>query len=166
LPELALNVLPEAILRLAARREGASFLEPHHLEAAKRLVILFERSQMRQRVTMSYDAVRTGGRGRLSGQSDLADTAADARNRLNGLASLMASDCWSLLTDLCLFEKGLQQIETERDWPRRSAKLVLRIGLDQLCTPFGLSHHANGQERGVVRTWLPERPPMFPADGN
>lgn len=66
-----------------------------------------------------------------------------------------------MLTDICGFDKGLQLIEAERNWPRRSAKLVLRIGLEHLAMSLGLAPVAAGAESGLMRSWLPERPPMF-----
>lgn len=156
------EVMPDALSRLSGGRSGETFLLPHHLEASRRLCRLLERAQIRQRVTMSYDPARTGKGGRPNGQADLADSAAEARSRLNQLAGHVVGDCWGVMVDVCLYEKGLQQIELERGWPRRSAKLVLRIGLDQLCGVFALSEQAEGREAARVTGWLPERPPMFP----
>ncbi|QQR37979.1 DUF6456 domain-containing protein [Devosia rhizoryzae] len=155
------EVAPDAVLRLAAAGKDEPFLAAHHVEAARILTRLFERSRLRQRVTMSYDPTRLGGNRGAAPQGMLADSAADARKRLNLLAQSLPADCWSVLADLCAFDKGLQQIETERGWPRRGAKLVLRIGLDQLCTAFELSPHAEGPERHAVTGWLEERVPMF-----
>ena len=64
--------IPEAVGRLAAaRRDGAPFLLPHHVEAARRLALTFERARLRQRVTMSYDPTRVGGRGGGGVQGEL-----------------------------------------------------------------------------------------------
>jgi hypothetical protein len=141
------------------------FLDDHHRESASRLSRLFERANLRQRVTMSYDPTRIG-QAAGAGQSDIADSAADARKRLARLAAAMPRDCWGVLVDACLYEKGLQQIESERRWPRRSAKLVLRIALDQAAALLGLNGKAVGPDRAGQRAWLPERPPMFGASGN
>lgn len=141
------------------------FLESHHREAASRLSGLFERANLRQRVTMSYDLARIG-KAAGTGPGDIADSAADARKRLARLAVGMPRDCWGVLVDVCLYDKGLQQIESERSWPRRSAKLVLRIGLDQAATLLGIDDQAVGPDRGGQRAWLPERPPMFAAPEN
>lgn len=157
----ALAVLPDAVQHLAAHSRGEVFLEPHHLEAARRLTRLYERALLRQRVTMSYDPGRVGGNGGRPVQGDLADSAAGARQRLAGLARQLPADCWGVLSDVCGFDKGLQQIETERGWPRRSAKLVLRIGLDQLAGMDGLVAEAQGRQQGPMRAWLPDRLPMF-----
>ena len=65
-----------------------------------------------------------------------------------------------MVFDVCGLGKGLQLIETERRWPRRSAKLVLRIGLEQLAAQFGLSPQATGTGTGT-RHWLEERLPLI-----
>ena len=144
---------------------GDDFLESHHREAEARLARLFERANLRQRVTMSYDPARIG-RAAGNAQGDIADSAADARKRLAGLAGRMPRECWGALVDVCLYGKGLQQIESERGWPRRSAKLVLRIGLDQAAMVLGITSEAVGPDYSGPRAWLPERPPMFPAPEN
>lgn len=151
--------VPEAVLRLCGAG-AVSYLGAHHVEAASRLMRLFSRASLRQRVTMSYDPGRVGKGAPV--QADIADSAADARRVLNELARHVPPDCWSMLVDVCLHDQGLQDIETSRRWPRRSAKLVLRIGLDQVAIRLGLADSARGSERRSVQAWLPERPPMFP----
>lgn len=155
------NVLP----RLAASRdgEGQPFLLPHHLLAAARLERLIERARLTPRVTMSYDPASVSGRNRSgNGAGDATDGAADARQKLNHLAASIPGDCWGVVFDICGLGKGLQAIETERRWPRRSAKLVLRIGLEQLASHFGLEPQATGNEQAPTRAWLTERLPIVP----
>jgi hypothetical protein len=153
---------PDAVLRLASSGQGEAFLAAHQVEAARRLALLFVRARLTQRMTMSYDPARIGGSRDGSRQGELADSALQARRLLDGLAGKMPRDCWSILVDICGFDKGLQEIEMERGWPRRSAKLVLRIGLDQLATVMGLSEFAEGKADRKLKGWLPERPPLFP----
>lgn len=145
-----------------ARLGRDAYLQPHHLAAAQRLEALVERGRMTTRVTMSYDPTRVGARrGGGNATSDLSVSAAAARQQLNRLATAMPGDCWGVVFDVCGLGKGLQLIETERQWPRRSAKLVLRIALEQLAGLFGLAPVAAGLPVGRTSAWLPERPPMF-----
>ena len=158
--EASIVGLPEAVGRVCG---SAGYLSDGHRESARRLVRMIERAQLRQRVTMSYDPTRIGHRG-ANNQDTLAGTAAEARARLNDLARAMPPDCWGVVIDVCGFDKGLQQIELEKGWPRRSAKLVLRIALDQLAAHWHLGAEASGTASGRVSAWLPERPPMFADD--
>lgn len=151
------------LARLAAKSDddGGAFLLPHHVLAATRLGQLIEWSRITPRVTMSYDAARVGG-GRGGNQvAEASDGAASARAKVNQVAAALPSDCWGVVFDVCGLGKGLQVIETERRWPRRSAKLVLRIGLEQLASHFGLSADAVGRERGRQTGWLEERLPLI-----
>lgn len=153
--------LPDPVQRLAAARDGAeAFLAPHQVEAARRFAGLCLRAQLAPRVTMSYDPARLG-RAAPGAVAELSDSAATARSRLQRWAAVLPGECWGVLIDACAFESGLQDIEAARGWPRRSAKLVLRIGLEQLAREMGLSGWARGPEQGRDRHWLPERPPMF-----
>jgi len=161
-----MSELPDAVARLSGSAGDDGFLHPHHIEAARLITRTFERAMLRQRVTMSYDLTRIGREGRMHGQAGLSETVEDARQRLSRLAQRTPSDCWGVLADVCVYDKGLQQIEMERRWPRRSAKLVLRIGLEQLAHLMGLDAAATGGERSRTQAWLPERPPMFPGPGN
>ncbi|WP_338722911.1 DUF6456 domain-containing protein [Devosia sp. XK-2] len=156
-----MSELPEAVSRLLGAAGEPGFLGPHHAEAARRITRSFARARLRQRVTMSYDPTRIGERGSGNAQADLAAGAEGARQYLSRLAAQLPRDCWGVLCDVCIYDKGLQQIEAERNWPRRSAKLVLRIGLEQLARAFGLDAAAVGRTAGDMRTWLPERPAMF-----
>jgi hypothetical protein len=152
----------DALSRLATGRNGTepAFLAPHHVAAADRFEQLVRRAQLTPRVTMSYSA-SVGGRHGGNGVETASEGAADARLRLSRIASSLPADCWGVLFDVCGLGKGLQLVETERRWPRRSAKLVLRIGLDHLAHQFGLSAQATGTEHGPTRGWLQERLPLI-----
>jgi len=147
--------LERDLLSRLAHPSGESFLAPHHLEAGRRVARWGERAQLRQRVTMSYDPAQVGGR-RHGGGSDIADIAAEARKSLARIYAELPRDCAETVIDVCVFEKGLQTIETEHRWPRRSAKLVLRIGLDQLADKFGLAPSATGRDSVRIRALLGE----------
>ncbi len=150
-----LDLAESPLSRLAsAGPDGAAFLRPHQVEAGERFRHLVARTQLQPRLTMSYSAAHTaGGRG-ASRAADIGDTAAEARKRLAELYRQLPRDCAEVVLDVCGFAKGLQQVETERGWPRRSAKLVLRIGLDRLAELYGLSESATGAEVARRRAWM------------
>jgi len=153
---LCLNLCESALRILATKTKGRpAFLLPHHLAAANRIHALVMRTQMIQRTTMSYDPGRVGGKN--SGSSvafDLADSVVDAKKQLYQLLEMLPADCAGVVMDVCGFQKGLQLIEIERQWPRRSAKLILRIGLEQLAVQFGLSNVATGAKSTGSRSWI------------
>lgn len=155
----------DILARLASRdATGQAFLGAHHLAAATRLEQLIRRAQLAPRVTMSYNPASVGGARAGNGVETASEGAADARLRLSRLASRLPADCWGVLFDVCGLGKGLQLVETERRWPRRSAKLVLRIGLDQVASQFGLSSHASGGDGGAIGGWLESRLPLIAED--
>ncbi|HEV7276117.1 MAG TPA: DUF6456 domain-containing protein [Devosiaceae bacterium] len=147
------NLAESPLGRLAAARQGEPpFLLPHQLAAGERVRQLVERARLRPRTTMSYEP-RTGG-GRAGQGVDLPDLALDARRMLDDIARLLPADCAGVVVDVCGLLKGLQEVELERGWPRRSAKLVLRIGLEQLAQHFGMASEARGPNHGRQRAWV------------
>lgn len=148
-----LNLAESPLQRLAtaAAGEAAPFLDRVQVEAGERVRQLFERAQLGPRLTMHYSAAHVAGGRAQAGE--IGDMAADARKALARLHTLLPRDCADVVLDVCGALKGLQQIETERGWPRRSAKLVLRIGLDRLAECWGMGRVAAGPERGTVEGW-------------
>jgi hypothetical protein len=151
------------LVRLGGGGRGKdAFLQPHHLEAARRLEGLVLRASIAPRTTMSYDPTRVGS-GRAAGNTvaEASDGANQARHHLGRLAASLPADCWGVVFDVCALGKGLQVVEAERRWPRRSAKLVLRIALEQLAGVLGLTPVAQGAETGRSRAWLEGRLPLI-----
>ena len=154
---------PLARLAVAGRGEAAPFLASHQVEAGERVRRLAERAQLTPRLTMSYSGAHTAARGAARGGGDISDLAADARKALAEIHRALPADCAGVVLDVCGLLKGLQAVETERGWPRRSAKLVLRIGLEQLALHYGLAPVAVGAESRRRRSWMGEgaRPERF-----
>lgn len=157
-----LSESPVARLAIAPARGGRPFLERHHVEAAERLRRLVERAGLLPRTTTNY-ALAGGAGSRGNGASDITDMAADARKELSRIVAVLPRDCAAVAIDVCGFLKGLQQVEAERGWPRRGAKLVLRVALDCLAAHFGLSAAAIGPPSRRPRRWMEEsaRPDRF-----
>ncbi len=151
-----LNALEGPVAQLGTSKKGAdAFLQKHHVLAANKIHALVQRAQMLQRTTMSYDPTRTGSSSAKHGPGpELGDSALDARQKLNACLQDMPEDCGFVVLDVCGFQKGLQLIETERKWPRRSAKLILRVGLEQAAKHFGLSACASGAPPNRPQFWM------------
>ena len=159
------NLAESPLARLArpARGESQAFLDRAQLEAGERIRRLADRARLQPRLTMSYSATHTVNAKLGVGAGEISDLAADARRQLQDIVRLLPPDCAGVVLDVCGFSKGLRLVEAERGWPRRSAKLVLRIGLDQVARHLGLSAAAQGPQRGRQRGWMGEdaRPSVF-----
>lgn len=157
--EPLVNRAESPLTRLVAA--DPAFLEAHHIAAGEKVRRLVERALLRQSVTMSYSGIATGGNLHSVG-GDIPDLALDARRRINEIYDVLPKECAGAVIDICGFLKGLHQVESERGWPRRSGKLLLRVGLDQLARYFGMSSVAVGRETSRNRAWIAEggRPEM------
>lgn len=148
-----INLKESPLSRLAVGE--AAFLDRHHLEAGERVRRLVERAQLRHRTTMNYSGI-AGERSAGGARAELSDMAADARRAVAEIYRSLPADCAGVVVDVCGLLKGLQEVERERGWPRRSAKLVLRIGLDHLAQIYGMSSHAVGSRSGRTTGWIGE----------
>jgi hypothetical protein len=145
-----LNESPLARLRQHRDKEGRPWLGDPEFSAGERLRADFERAGLQPRVSANWEAsVASGGRG--TGLADLNDFALDARGRVNAAVSALEPSLAGIALDVCCFLKGRQQVERERNWPPRSAKLMLRTALSMLARHYGLS--GTGQNRAAIRQW-------------
>jgi hypothetical protein len=125
-------------------RDGRPFLDSSHLEAGERFRRDITQAQILQRVTVNWEAPvasspRTGG-----GAARVPEIAIDARKRLSRAFDAVGPDLARLLTDVCGYLKRLEIVESERGWPPRSAKVVLKIALERLAIHYGLASEARG----------------------
>lgn len=152
----ALVNLAESPLGALARRrgkDGASFLGPGEFQAGERLRADFTRGSMMPRLGANWVAsVASGRRHGGSGVSDLTDAALAARLRVERALDAVGPELSGVLVDVCCFLKGLEQVESERGWPVRSAKVVLKSALGALARHYD---PRAGQRRapGAVLHW-------------
>lgn len=136
---LAVNDLESPLSALARikGRDGEPFLAPDLVEAGERLRADFTRGHLMPSIGQSWQPVRAGRTiGDQSGLNDLTDAALSARRRVEDAIAALGPDLSGVALDACCFLKGLSLIERERQWPARSAKLMLRTALAALARHY------------------------------
>lgn len=129
---------PLAALARLKGRDGAAFIETDAIQAGERLRCDFTRAQMQPRISANWEAsVSSGGMRAANGMAELTDQAVAARQRVERALAAAGPDLSGVLLDVCCFLKGLETVERERQWPARSAKLMVRTALNGLSRHYG-----------------------------
>ncbi|MGN6571799.1 MAG: DUF6456 domain-containing protein [Pseudolabrys sp.] len=151
--EVTTDELESPLVWLARRRarDGGGLIEPHQLQAGERLRRDFTIADLMPHTGMNWSSPMsgTGAGGRYP-----TETMTDARRRVHKALDAAGPEFSGLLLDVCCFLKGLEDVERERQWPSRSAKIVLRLALDRLARHYGYAPRAKGPARAAIRTWL------------
>lgn len=126
---------PLAHIGRLKEKSGRPFLPPEAVDAGQRLHRDFTRAQLQPRMTMSY-APRLSTRTKGGGGGEIADSALTARTRVARAMEAIGPELCGVAIDVCGFEKGLETVERERQWPARSAKLLLRAALMALARHY------------------------------
>ncbi|TAH69279.1 MAG: DNA replication protein [Rhodopseudomonas palustris] len=143
---------PLAWLARRKGRDGAAMISQTQFIAGERLRADFTRAQMMPRVTSSWEAP-TGRRRGASFGGHIADTVIAARQSVRAALDTCGPEFAGLLLDVCCFLRGLEEVERNRGWPSRSAKIVLQLALDRLARHYGLSDRAVGRIDPRLRSW-------------
>ncbi|QRM56854.1 DUF6456 domain-containing protein [Sinorhizobium sp. BG8] len=118
-------------------RNGQSFLPETALAAGERLHADFTRGGLQPRMTMSWEPrIATRMKGEAGAGTEISDTALAARERVRLAVGAMGPELSGVALDVCCFMKGLETVERERQWPQRSAKLMLRAALMTLARHY------------------------------
>lgn len=145
---------PLAWLRRRKDADGRPMIDASEFAAGERLRADYERAKLMPRVTANWMAAVAGKRrSGENGVADLTESALGARRRVEAALKSLEPEMANLAIDFCCFLKGLEQIERERQWPTRSAKVVLRLTLAALARHYGLSGRARGPNATVLRHW-------------
>ncbi len=149
---------PLAWLARRRGRDGRAMIAAHQLQAGERLRADFTRAHMMPRTTANWsNPISSGRRGEAGNRAgDFTDAMIASRQRVNQALDAVGPEFSGLLVDLCCFLKGLEDIERDRGWPARSAKVVLQLGLDRLARHYGYMAQAKGRGDAPIRTWLAE----------
>jgi hypothetical protein len=146
------NESPLSWLRNRRGRDGRPMIDAVEFAAGERLRSDFTRARMMPRMSANWSASIASGRrdGRSGGMADLTDAVIAARRRVERAIEAVGPELANLLLDFCCFLKGLEDIERDRAWPARSAKVVLRLGLSALARHYGLAAKARGPSGRVA----------------
>ena len=144
---------PLAWLARRKGRDGRALIEPVQLLAGERLRAEFTRAGLMPRITANWSASVADGR-RGASSAPFTESVIAARQCVRHALEAVGPEFAGLLVDVCCFLKGLADIERERNWPQRSAKVVLQLGLDRLARHYGLCAEARGRGKAKLRTWL------------
>ncbi len=132
------NESPLNRLRARAAADGRKWVSDAGFAAGERLRRDFEFGNLRQSVSSNWELAGGNATSSANGaKADLSDNALDARKRLEKAVAILGPDLSGVVVDVCCFLKGLECVERERRWPPRSAKLMLRTGLDLLASHYG-----------------------------
>ncbi len=147
---------PLAWLARRRGRNGRALIEPHQLQAGERLRADFTRAHMMPRTTSNWASPIASGRRSAGGEraAGFTETTIAARQRVRQALDGVGPEFSGLLLDVCCFLKGLEDIECERGWPARSAKVVLQLALDRLARHYGFAAQVRGPAYAPIRTWL------------
>jgi hypothetical protein len=141
---VAANLAESPLAQLARRKakDGKPFLTENEWRAGERLRSDYTRGQIMPRMGANWVAsVASGRRDGGNGVADLTNAALASRQRVDRSIEAVGPELAGVLIDVCCFLKGLEQVEMERGWPVRSAKIVLK-------TALGVLHrHYNPQAR-------------------
>lgn len=149
------NEAESPLRRLFIRKDklGRSWLNNIQYEAGERLRRDFERSQLQPSITVNWQAIAAGhDQSGKCDQSELGDFVIDSRKKLTRAINALDSELANVALDICCFLKGLEQVERERQWPPRSAKLMLRTALSCLATHYGLGTRGKSRS-GEILHW-------------
>jgi hypothetical protein len=125
-----LDESPLSALSRLKGRGGELFFPADAIDAGDRLLADFTRAQLQPRVTASWEPrLSARAKGGAGGMAEIAASAMEARLRFGRAMEAMGPELSGVAADVCCFGKGLELIERERQWPARSAKLMLRTAL-------------------------------------
>ena len=145
---------PLAWLARRKGRDGRCLIEPVQLQAGERLRAEFTSAQLMPRTTSNWSGAVADGRRGAGAPATFTEAVIAARQRVRRALDAAGPEFSGLLLDVCCFLKGLTDVERDRGWPPRSAKVVLQLGLDRLARHYGFSAEARGRARVPVRTWF------------
>lgn len=139
---------PLAWLARRTGRDGRPLIAPHQYQAGERLRADFTLAHLMPRTTSNWDNPITSERRGRPEAMHATDRMIAARQRVHHALDAVGPEFSGLLLDVCCFLKGLADVERERVWPVRSAKIVLQLALDRLARHYGYAGETRGRAPG------------------
>ncbi|OYR19527.1 DUF6456 domain-containing protein [Brucella thiophenivorans] len=131
--EVNLSESPLAKLYRLRAGDGGSFISEDEFRAGERLRADFTRGAMMPSISARWDVgVGSSARSGPGGMAELTDIALASRMRVERALDAIGPELSGVLIDVCCFLKGLETVERERQWPVRSGKMLLKMGLAML----------------------------------
>jgi hypothetical protein len=132
---------PLARLRFRRGKNGEAYIDDAEFQAGERLRTDYSRGLLTRQLTSNWSVTESEGgcSNNRNGIADLTDTALGARKRTQDAVEKVGPELAGVLVDICCFLKGLELVEKERQWPPRSAKLMLKTGLSILARHYSFS---------------------------
>lgn len=140
-----------ALSRLARmkKHDGSPLIDAASVAAGERLAADIMRAGMLPGITMRWDATGSSGDHRTSPT----DLMIAARQRVEAALDSAGHDFAGLLLDVLAFSKGVEEIERERRWPQRSAKIIIALALSRLAAHYGFATTARGADHVRSTVW-------------
>lgn len=145
---------PLAWLRTRKGRDGSPLITDAQYLAGERLRADGTRASLSPRLGVDLSRVAVDG----TAPSDLSSGTLAARQRVECAIAAIGPDLSGVALDVCVFLKGIEQVEQERGWPRRAGRVVLCLALDRLAVHYGIATVATGPETTRIRSWRAPAP--------
>ncbi len=140
-------------LYLRKDKNGNTWIDDDQYAAGERLRRDFEIAQLQPSITANWSSFGASAAKNGNGkQAELGDFALDSRKRVEAAIAALDGELAGLALDICCYLKGFEHVERERQWPPRSAKLMLRTALSCLAVHYGL-HPRSGGQTGHILNW-------------
>ncbi|MFD1197662.1 DUF6456 domain-containing protein [Brucella gallinifaecis] len=153
---------PLAKLYRLRNGKGASFISEDEFRAGERLRADFTRGSMMPSITARWDVgVGNANRSGPGGMAELTDIALASRMRVERALKAVGPELSGVLIDVCCFLKGLERVERERQWPVRSGKMLLKMGLSMLHRHYNPHIEKADRSVGIVHWGTQDYRPML-----
>lgn len=141
------------LLRQRKDPAGEAWIGPAQHMAGERLASDLRFAGMLPKVTMDWSRGAPLDTGGSAPGLNPTEAAMAARQRAGEALRAIGPEFSGVLMDLCGFDKGLETIERERNWPVRSAKVVVRLALASLARHYGYGDTAHGAPSRRNAVW-------------